>query len=102
LRRVLRRRRGRALGGAGVSKDPLMAGRTAPRLRRWARWVLVVAGFVLAVAVVWSKRDEVAAAGTDITNVHAEWVFGAIALEAVALIAFAQLQRTLLRAGQVD
>lgn len=70
--------------------------------RRLVPVVLGVAGFVLAMAIVWGKRDEVLRAGDDITRVRLTWVGVGVGAEAAAVVAFAQLQRVLLRAGEVN
>ena len=76
------------------------------RSQRRATWrvlkiVFTVGGFALAAAVVYGKRDEVLGAGDAIYHVRPGWVAVGVLLEISAVVAFAELQRTLLHAGGV-
>jgi uncharacterized protein (TIRG00374 family) len=60
---------------------------------------VVLAGAVVEVAL--SHQDELSGAATYLNHVDASWVIAAAVFEAVSLVAFAALQRRLLRAGGV-
>ncbi|MDQ2754625.1 MAG: YbhN family protein [Actinomycetota bacterium] len=74
------------------------------RSRRVWRVVKYVLGLGLAAAAVWAvtgKSDELSGSSQYLDNLHWQWVLTAAVAEAVSYLAFAGLQRRLLRAGGV-
>jgi len=66
----------------------------------YAKYVIVLALVVLAVYQVTGDKSELTEAGDALHQLHWEWILLGVAAEAVSYLAFAQLQRTLLRAGR--
>lgn len=83
-----------------------MSDRSRPLRSYWsiatiARYVisLVLAG--VALYVVLGKRDELSGASSYLDDLHWQWMVLGAAAEAASIVAFAALQRRLLRAGDV-
>ena len=66
---------------------------------RGARIVLTLAGVGLATWVVVGKRDELLGAAAALEDLNFAWLGVALGLEAAAIIAYALMERRLLRAG---
>lgn len=82
----------------------------APRTRRhprisswlsWLRWVIAAAALVLAGAAVAAQWGTLREALEELTHLDWRWLRWAIYAEGLSLVAFATLQRLLLRAGGV-
>lgn len=61
-----------------------------------------VAALAVAVWIVAGKRGEIADAGTQLTHLSIGWLAAAVAAELASILAFAALQKRLLRAGGVE
>jgi uncharacterized protein (TIRG00374 family) len=84
------------LGGASLH------GRTPAR--RWPAVVRYVVGIALGLLALWAldgQRGELSGAIAALGDLNTEWVCLAIAVEVGSLVAFAGLQRRLLRCGQL-
>jgi uncharacterized protein (TIRG00374 family) len=66
---------------------------------RIARYLVSVALAALALYVVLGKRDELSGASSYLDDLHWQWLAIGAACEAVSIVAYAALQRRLLRAG---
>ena len=74
--------------------------RLAPWLRR-LRWIVAAVALALAVAAIVSQWDTLRQAMEELTHLDWRWLRWAIYAEGLSLVAFATLQRLLLRAGGV-
>jgi uncharacterized membrane protein YbhN (UPF0104 family) len=75
-----------------------------PRARWWPALRVAASVLILGLGVVGAinKRQQLVQAIHRIGAIRADWLLVALALEAVSLFAFAELQRVLLREGGVD
>ena len=69
---------------------------------RVLRYLISLGLSVLAVNIVLGKRDELSGATSYLDNLRWYWLAVAASVEALSIVAFAALQRRLLRAGQVE
>jgi uncharacterized protein (TIRG00374 family) len=72
------------------------------KIWRWARYVVGIAAVAAAADALAGRRDELQGIRAYLGRVRIEWVAAAVLAEAVSLLAFAALQRRLLRSGSVD
>jgi uncharacterized protein (TIRG00374 family) len=70
------------------------------RVWSYAKYIIALALVVLAVYQVTGDKSELTEAGAALHQLHWEWILLGVAAEVVSYLAFAQLQRTLLRAGR--
>jgi uncharacterized membrane protein YbhN (UPF0104 family) len=75
--------------------------KSVPRWRTSLRRTITAAVIVLAVLAGYQHRSEISAAGGMLSHLQVGWLLVAIAAELGSMVAFALLQRWLLRAGGV-
>jgi uncharacterized membrane protein YbhN (UPF0104 family) len=75
---------------------------TSRALLPWLRTVAAVAALVLAGLAAYSSRHQLAETGHLLGRINSGWLGVAIVTESASMIAFARLQRWLLRAGGVN
>jgi uncharacterized protein (TIRG00374 family) len=94
-------------GGLDVADDVGEIGRTLARKRRRKRlnsWLRYVIGAALGAAALWAvsgQRGELQGAANELSRLNAGWLSVAVVSEFVSFVAFARMQRRLLRAGGV-
>ncbi len=83
----------------GPSGGPDPPGRGRSVAWRWARVAVALAGIGLAAWVIVGKRDELIGAAAALEDLNVAWLGVALGLEALAIVAYALMERRLLRAG---
>jgi uncharacterized protein (TIRG00374 family) len=93
---------------AAVDRQDIVADLQPPRQRSRshrgvaARAVLGIVGVALVVWAIAAKRDQLAGVPSALAGVEPLWIVAGVGAEILAVLAFADLQRRLLRAGGIE
>lgn len=86
---------------AQVSARPAVSRRSIPGWVNWAKRLLTVVLLAAAAWAAFERRSQISDAGGLLSRTTAWWIVAAVAAEVLSMVAFARLQRWLLKAGGV-